>query len=70
MAIEKVKLKHECIPKHLLMETATMKQDKETEVEDKQRKVKMRRSKLAQTNNYSSGPPTPGGRYFSKQWMN
>ena len=40
MAIEKVELMNECIPKQLRMVTARMEEDKETE-EGKQKRMKM-----------------------------
>ena len=36
---------HECFPKHSRMGTARMKQDKETDEDDKKRGVSMERSK-------------------------
>ena len=46
MAIEKAQLTHECFPKHSLMGTAGMKKDKETEEEGKQKRMKMKKSKV------------------------
>ena len=46
MAIEYWELMHECFPKYLRMGTARMKEDKETEEEDKQKGVAMERNKV------------------------
>ena len=43
MAIEKVELVQECFTKHLRMETIRMKEDKETEQEGMQKRMKMER---------------------------
>ena len=47
MAIENVKLIHECFPTHLPMGTARMKEDKETDEKGKTRSMSMERSKAA-----------------------
>ena len=41
MAIENLKLIHECSPEHMRMGTATLISDKETEEESKQKRVNM-----------------------------
>ena len=46
MAVKKVDLTHECFPKHLTIETARTNVDKETEEEDKQKRVKMKGSEV------------------------
>ena len=45
MDIEKVYFMHECFPKHFRMGTATIKEDKETEEEWKQKRVEIERKK-------------------------
>ena len=46
MAIENGELMRECFSKYLRMETTRMKEDKETKEEDKQKRVKLERSKV------------------------
>ena len=46
MAVENGELMQECFHKHLRMGTARMKEDKETEEEDKEKRRKMERSRV------------------------
>ena len=46
MAIENEKIVHECFPKHFRMVTARLIEYKETEEEDKKKRVKIERSKV------------------------
>ena len=75
MAIENVELMHECSPKHFYKGTVRL-QDKETEKEVKQKRVKMEISKVlikekkSQRPNYSSGLPSSRDHYSPKPSMN
>ena len=57
MAIENMKLMHECLPKHLRMEAARMIEDKETEEDLKNKRMKMERSTMVPKAS-NSGPPS------------
>ena len=48
MDFKNMDLMHECFPKHLRLGTARMKEDKQTEEEDKLERVKMETSPKAQ----------------------